>query len=174
MKIFDKHFKVMKVALIMVFLVYLLVLCKVVLFKFSSPLTVIDSILNLNLDDDFKRHVKLNSNFLPFKTILSYVFYESNKNIVIRNVLGNLVLFLPFGFLLPMFVGRKLNYVRIIILSFFMSLVLELVQLFARVGSFDIDDLLLNTIGATFGVITQKIIIKIIKTRTNLTSHRLN
>ncbi|WP_373462642.1 VanZ family protein [Paenibacillus sp. V4I3] len=87
------------------------------------------------MDDDFKRHVKLNSNFFPFKTILSYVFYESNKNIVIRNVLGNLVLFLPFGFLLPMFVGRKLNYVRIIILSFLMSLVLELVQLFARVGN---------------------------------------
>ncbi|WP_171692059.1 VanZ family protein [Paenibacillus germinis] len=108
------------------------------------------------------------------KTILSYIFYESNKNIVIRNVLGNLVLFLPFGFLLPMFVRRKLNYVTIIILSFLMSLVLELVQLFAEVGSFDVDDLLLNTIGATFGFITQKIIIKIIKTRTNLTSHRLN
>lgn len=157
--------------LLLVFFVYLTVLVKAILFKIASPTMVIETMLNTNLDD-FKRKVIFGSNFVPFKTIYGYLVQETNRNIAFRNIVGNLVLFIPFGFLLPMIVGGRLNYWKIIILSFLMSLVLELVQLFS-VGSCDVDDLLLNTIGAALGYLIQRMIIKTIKLTTNLTNQRL-
>jgi glycopeptide antibiotics resistance protein len=157
--------------LLLVFFVYLAVLVKVILFKGASPTMVIESLLNSNMDD-FKRKVILSSNFTPFKTIFGYLVHETNKNIAIRNIVGNLALFIPFGFLLPMLVGRKLNYWKIIMLSFLMSLVLELVQLFS-IGSCDVDDLLLNTIGAALGYIIQSIISRTVIFTRDLTNQRL-
>ncbi|OCT16774.1 hypothetical protein A8709_07920 [Paenibacillus pectinilyticus] len=161
----ENRFRAIRVALLFIFLVYLLLLLKVVLFKVASPLTVFEYMLKFNLVD-FKRNVNLGSNFVPFKTISSYIFHTANQNIVIRNVMGNLILFIPFGFLLPVITGRNLNFVSLMTISFLLSLVLELIQLFSRIGSFDVDDLILNTLGALIGFITLNVITKIIRFRT--------
>lgn len=67
------------------------------------------------------------------------------------NILGNVIAFAPFGFLLPLLnvKFRKLFYITFLSLLF--SLTVEVVQLIFKVGIFDVDDLLLNTIGGITG-----------------------
>lgn len=81
---------------------------------------------------------------------------------VFTNIAGNVIGFMPYGFFLPVLSGyvrggsekRILpGVVRIFILSLLLSLFVETVQLAYRVGSFDVDDLLLNTLGGVLGYI---------------------
>ncbi|MCI8551312.1 MAG: VanZ family protein [Lachnospiraceae bacterium] len=67
------------------------------------------------------------------------------------NLFGNVAAFMPFGFILPMlrFSNRKWHVVTL--LSLLCSLCIETVQLISMRGSFDVDDLLLNTLGGFLG-----------------------
>lgn len=100
-------------------------------------------------------YMKLSSNFVPFKTINGYVLAISNGSmnliIPIKNLAGNVAAFLPMGIFLPYFI-RTLNRIKsfavtmtVIILS------VEIIQLVTRRGSLDIDDFILNIIGALIG-----------------------
>ncbi len=86
------------------------------------------------------------SNFVPFKEIFRYSF-GSRK--FIRNVLGNIILFIPFGFLSSYLLkNRHLSVVTI--LTLIASGTIETVQYYiGRV--FDIDDIILNLIGGIVG-----------------------
>lgn len=90
-------------------------------------------------------------NFIPFKTIIEYFsFYysgEINKNIIMYNVFGNLVLLAPLGFFIPYFFKKCRKLVCIIIAGVVCSLAIEVIQGIFGIGSFDVDDMLLNTIG---------------------------
>lgn len=162
----DKQFAKTKVLFLVIFLVYLLLLFKVILFKHVSPFTIMDYLLNFNLND-FNRTFHISSNFVPFRTISSYVSHPSNQNIAIKNVVGNIILFIPFGFLLPAIAGRKLNFIQLITFSFLLSLFIELIQLFSRIGSFDVDDLLLNTLGAILGFFTLNVVTILLRHRSH-------
>ena len=70
---------------------------------------------------------------------------------LIINLVGNVAAFMPFGFFMPVVSRRSRGPVRIILLGFGFSLMLETIQLVFRVGSFDVDDLILNTLGAGLG-----------------------
>ena len=82
---------------------------------------------------------------------------------VIENILGNIILFMPLGIFLPLFFP-KYSLKRIIVLAFICSLSIELVQLIGRqFGNYrtvDIDDIILNTIGAILGFIIYRWILK--------------
>ncbi len=60
---------------------------------------------------------------------------------------------MPFGFFLPVIWERTRHWYVTMILSFSMSLFVETMQLVEKVGSFDVDDLLMNTIGGFVGYI---------------------
>ncbi len=85
-------------------------------------------------------------NLTPFKEIFRY---SLGSNPFIKNVIGNMIMFLPFGF----FVGYifKLKKGRwALLLSIITSLIIETIQY--KIGRvFDIDDILLNVIGGTIG-----------------------
>ena len=70
---------------------------------------------------------------------------------VITNLAGNIVAFAPFGFFLPMLWEKGRNIVRCVLLTALFSLAVEMVQLFSKVGAFDVDDILLNAIGGFVG-----------------------
>ena len=70
---------------------------------------------------------------------------------VVLNLLGNIAAFVPFGAMLPMIHSRFRSLLYMTLLTFEFSLIVELIQLVAKVGSFDVDDLLLNTIGGILG-----------------------
>ena len=90
------------------------------------------------------------ANFLPFKTILPYLLGEKGLVIAVFNLLGNIVLFIPVGFLVP-FVYREMTWQKSLVLAVGASLVIEMAQVVFRVGIFDIDDVLLNGFGVMIG-----------------------
>ena len=68
------------------------------------------------------------------------------------NLFGNVIIFMPFGFFLPM-ASKYRSFFAAVFYSFTLSLCVETFQLLTKVGSFDVDDLLLNTIGGVAGYI---------------------
>ncbi len=66
------------------------------------------------------------------------------------NLFGNVIIFMPFGFFMPM-ASKYRSFLVTLFGSFGLSLCVETFQFFSRVGSFDVDDLLLNTIGGVAG-----------------------
>lgn len=100
-------------------------------------------------------YMKLSSNFVPFKTINGYVLAISNGSmnliIPIKNLAGNVAAFLPMGIFLPYFI-RTLNRIKSFAVTMtVMILSVEIIQLVTRRGSLDIDDFILNIIGALIG-----------------------
>ncbi len=86
------------------------------------------------------------SNFIPFKEMFRYKF---GSRLFLRNVVGNVLMFLPYGFFLHYFIRKssdKLAFLLITILSF----TIEFTQLcIGRV--FDVDDIILNILGGMIG-----------------------
>ncbi|AZA62487.1 VanZ family protein [Chryseobacterium indoltheticum] len=69
---------------------------------------------------------------------------------IIKIVLGNVVMFIPFGFLGWVFL--KLNNLKNLIITFVSAIVIvEALQYFSRLGVFDVDDVILNTFGVFLG-----------------------
>lgn len=68
------------------------------------------------------------------------------------NLFGNVLIFVPFGFFMPM-ASRYRSFFLTLFYSFGLSFLVEAFQLVTRVGSFDVDDMLLNTIGGAIGFI---------------------
>ncbi|MGE7094489.1 VanZ family protein [Lysinibacillus sp. NPDC048646] len=65
---------------------------------------------------------------------------------------GNILLFMPLGFSIPL--RFKVNkFWKVILLGFFISFLVEVIQLFTSIRSFDVDDLILNTLGAIIGFV---------------------
>ncbi len=67
------------------------------------------------------------------------------------NLFGNVAAFMPFGFILPMLRFSNRRWYVIVLLSFLCSLCIEILQLVSMRGSFDVDDLMLNTLGGFLG-----------------------
>ena len=93
------------------------------------------------------------NNFIPFKEIMRY---EVGSSYFIHNVLGNILLFIPFGFFVSFILKtKKPSY--IIVVTFITSLVIEFTQLLIG-RTFDVDDVLLNIIGGFLGYLVYLII----------------
>ena len=86
------------------------------------------------------------NNFIPFKEIMRYKFMSK---MFIYNVLGNILIFVPFGYFISRYVKPK-KILPIIVDALITSVTVETVQL--KIGrSFDIDDIILNIAGAIIG-----------------------
>ncbi len=66
---------------------------------------------------------------------------------VVTNLFGNIFAFSPFGFMIPIVINKKKAFFRAVFATSFFSLVIETSQLIMKVGVFDVDDLLMNTVG---------------------------
>ena len=100
------------------------------------------------------------ANFTLFKTIKMYIRYSYKLN-SFENLVGNVVVFLPFGYLLPRIWRTAKSGLMLMGYAFFFSLSIELFQLFSAFGAFDVDDLLLNTAGALIGFFVYKMNMKL-------------
>lgn len=84
--------------------------------------------------------------YVPFKTIKMQFKYAS-MHTLLKNVFGNLTMLTPLSFLL-MIKNKKFNNIfwqSIIILP--IILLIEVTQALTHIGSFDIDDIILNYVG---------------------------
>lgn len=95
-----------------------------------------------------------------FKEIKRFYMYREQLGwkAVALNLGGNVVGFMPFGFFLPIVSRRGRHWYNTCLLGFFLSFCIEITQLVFKVGSFDVDDLLLNTIGGILGFLSYKIV----------------
>lgn len=92
-------------------------------------------------------------NLVLFKEIKRFWNYreELGSFAVWTNICGNVLGFLPFGAILPILSKKARNVFLTVFASFEFSLLVECAQLILRVGSFDVDDIFLNTLGGTLG-----------------------
>lgn len=92
-------------------------------------------------------------NLVPFLEIKRFIIYRKKLGMtaVLVNLLGNIAAFLPFGFFLPALSRKNRSFRHTVLLSFEFSLLIECIQLISKVGSFDVDDLILNTLGGSLG-----------------------
>lgn len=131
----------------LLFAIYILVVIKVIIFKY--PYAELVKIAALWRRDVIFEGLGT-ANFMPFKTIKMYIDYAYKLNSV-ENLAGNVLVFVPFGFLFP-FVSRDGEYFFVMLLNAFVFVLgIEMFQLFSAFGAFDVDDILLNCLGASLG-----------------------
>lgn len=86
----------------------------------------------------------------PLISTFSFVKETILWKTIIINIFGNIIMFTPFGFLGIVF--PKLNDFKTLIINFLsVIIIIESLQYFTRMGVFDIDDIILNTIGVVIG-----------------------
>jgi len=92
-------------------------------------------------------------NLTPFKEIQRFIVYSGHLGVasVFTNLIGNVVAFIPFGIFLPILTNNRLKICQVTISTFALTLSIELIQLMSRVGIFDVDDIILNTLGGIIG-----------------------
>ena len=92
-------------------------------------------------------------NILPFREIRRYLTYWEvlGARAVFLNLAGNIIGFIPFGALLPLLCRGVRRAWKVTALSFEISALIEVSQLIFRAGCFDVDDMILNTLGGFLG-----------------------
>ncbi|MDD2409209.1 MAG: VanZ family protein [Bacilli bacterium] len=131
LKNYQKPFILYKELISLCFLIYILLLFELV------------------TSTDFNSY---SNNFIPFKEIFRY---DLTSPLFYRNVLGNVLLLLPFGYFTSYYVKVNKYYINFII-TFVTSFSIEFIQ--SNIGrSFDIDDIILNMIGGYLGYLLYKI-----------------
>ncbi|MDR2655927.1 MAG: VanZ family protein [Oscillospiraceae bacterium] len=102
-------------------------------------------------------------NLIPFRGIAEQISFIFSGEDVVRNAIylaGNLVGFAPLGFFLPILFKKQVQYKVFIITVVSALICLELAQLMTMRGSFDIDDIILNTAGACLGFLVLRKVVK--------------
>lgn len=99
--------------------------------------------------------IEYHYNLVPFKEIMRFYTYRDLVGVqaFLLNLFGNVLAFVPFGFMIPIISWKNRKFIRILGLTFLLSLFIECIQLLFRVGSFDVDDLILNTLGGVIGFV---------------------
>ena len=112
------------------FVIYMVLLVWIILFKLQLSIHDLDTVRNINL--------------IPFQN-------EIGMNFHLKEVLENIGIFIPFGIYLCMF-RHEPNFKRKFILILSTSLILEIFQYILAVGGTDITDLITNTCGGMIGI----------------------
>ncbi len=89
-------------------------------------------------------------NFVPFATIVPYLFGDQGSIIGGANLLGNIALLVPLGVLIP-FVFKKITWGKTLVLALAAGLSFEVMQAVLNLGVFDVDDVILNALGVMTG-----------------------
>ena len=110
--------------------------------------------LQLPLRSDDTRFVWASVNLVPARTALGII--RDFPGLVIQQLLGNVVLFVPLGFLLPLLSARCRRFAITAAVGLSVSVGIELVQLVLLLSlmsrrSVDVDDVILNVTGACLG-----------------------
>lgn len=111
----------------------------------------------ISRSEDYWAQVQSNLNVIPLRTVTLYVRLLKNATspYLIRhavvNLVGNVVMFIPMGLLMPVAVPWAKTGRYFFLMTVCLVCLVELVQLFTLTGSCDVDDLLLNVVGAAIG-----------------------
>ena len=133
-----------------VFLVYILILIKLIVFKYPWEYL-------MDIVKSWEKGVVLEglatANFTLGKSIRMYIKYFNKFPFWngFANLAGNILVFIPFGFLLPKAYPKCGRWWRVFYCAIGFVMCIELFQLFSAFGAFDVDDILLNVLGSVIG-----------------------
>lgn len=142
-----------------IFIFYMIILAVLTLAPYKGSIEY-EATYNLTLFKSINNYLKHMQNFglinkeafqlLPFQFTK---FLSSLLTVSFKNIMGNVVLFFPFGYLLPNIV-RRINFSSVLFLSLLISVFIELMQyMYLASRRADVDDVLLNILGALLGYI---------------------
>ena len=144
---------------------YIITICYVFL--------MLDLFFRINLISS-SSEISRSYNLIPFKTIWYYISVDMHvsKSQVIRNILGNIAVFIPFGLYLQVLLKNK-AFGKSLLIVIVTSISIEIIQFVFKVGVADIDDVILNVCGGAIGIIGYKVLLKLFdevsKTKTAIT-----
>ena len=144
---------------IAILIAYSAILIKIMVFKDVPVIRVGSVTLNFGGTD-----ADGPANFWPFKTIVPYLLGDKGWLIAGLNLVGNIVLLVPIGFLAPL-IYRNLTWKRSLSLGVAAGLTIEVMQTVLHVGIFDIDDVILNALGVMIGYWAFEILVKWVSLR---------
>jgi len=153
-----------------VFLLFLVYLFNLVILLFFDPGFRLSG---YQQTPDYSLYLSLNTNFVPFSTIMRYYAAWRRHSIpmyyVVVNLLGNFLAFAPFGFFLPVLRERFFALSRFLPAAAAMIVFAEAAQFVFRVGSCDVDDFILNF----SGTVLVFLIVRTKSSRTFLAKHHI-
>jgi len=126
-----------------VFIIYVLIVLKLTIFRET---TLEQRAINLTLFTDLVN---------VYKTGTTWQF--------VRLFFGNILWFVPWGFMIPIMKKSDLGFA--VTTGFLFSFTIELLQYFFKKGLFEIDDLILNTAGVLLGYLLYLFVMNLIKNR---------
>jgi glycopeptide antibiotics resistance protein len=135
---------------VILFLAYFIVLIKLIVFKGTSISSFENYFSNYHWQSSIQTGYAT-ANFIPVKTLYYYLSLQEDAQTGFQNIGGNILLFIPYGFLLSLAFDNLRNTRKFILAVFATSLFFETLQLIFALGNFDVDDLLLNTLGGLVG-----------------------
>ena len=94
---------------------------------------------------------------LPFVSTVFFVQNTTSWESIIINLFGNIIMFIPFGFL-GWLNAKYFSFKKLIVDFLSVLIIVEALQYLTRLGVFDIDDLALNSLGVWIGFQMRKFI----------------
>lgn len=146
----SKEKNILREVVINIFFIYFLILINLTICKMDM------------LEIRFQH--KFYINYIPFIETIN-MFKDNFMGIgnAIYNVVGNILLFVPLGFFIPLLFKKKNKIINIALYGFYASLAIELIQLLTAINFTDIDDIIFNTLGAVLGFFTYNVFYYVIK-----------
>src|ERR1035437_2956825 len=125
---------ILKEIIILLFAFYMIFLFQITVLRIGFPIKTVGTYIN----------------FIPF--LKYYKMYSVEKiGTFIYLFVGNIIWFVPFGFLLPYIMKKEPGFFKTTLFGFFVSLSIEILQFVFHTGVSDIDDITLNVVGAMVG-----------------------
>lgn len=121
---------------------------KVIIFSIFAAYLYL--VLNTTIFANFRDTMSIGIN-LEFFNSYKKVLYRFTNYIVWRDIILNILMFVPFGFILPLFDKSFCKPYITLILGLLFTLSIEITQLIIKVGAFDVDDIFNNFLGSIIG-----------------------
>ena len=147
--------KILNILSKIVFVIYIGLLIWVIMLKCNLITSIYDAYVFMSKQTLSERFTRF---LIPFKSYSEDMFGHQIYTIVEDDIL-NTIVFIPFGLYLSYFIKNK-KLIKVLLISFCLSLFFELFQLFSLLGSFETKDFITNVLGAFIGYLLYKLIYK--------------
>ena len=127
--------------------VYIALLFVFVVVKFKGSFYELSDRINT-----YSMQGSINYNLIPFRSMSAQI-ERITQWWALKNLLGNIIPFIPFGFLLPVTYKKFSSAISVFVIGLASILVIESFQFFTKLGSFDVDDIILNMTGIVCGYV---------------------
>lgn len=146
----SKRESIQSILLYIVFIIYILFLLKLLLL----------SRVSLGELSNGERSLSREFNFVPFRGVIEYMFGDEAdvRKFAFSNVVGNIGIFIPMGVYISLFRNDK-RVIPALWFIFVISLLVEVIQGILAIGTADVDDIILNSLGGWIGILGYKFLL---------------